>query len=42
MTETQREALARTLDFPPKGSVAYKTLEHDDSDESGEAGKKKA
>jgi len=32
MTEKQREALAGTLDFPPKGSVAYKTLEHEKSE----------
>ena len=29
MTEAQREALKGTLDFPPKGSVSYKTLEHE-------------
>ena len=32
MTQEQREALAKTLDFPPKGSVAYKTLEHEPSE----------
>ena len=37
MTEAQREALAGTLDFPPKGSVAYKSLEHDALEKTEEA-----
>ncbi len=36
MTEEQREALAGTLDFPPAGSIEYKTVEE------SEAGKDKS
>ena len=31
MTEEQREALAGTLDFPPQGSIEYKSLEESES-----------
>ena len=32
MSEEQREALSGTLDFPPTGSIEYKSLEQSEAE----------